>query len=60
LIEEFMLLANIAVATKLHEVFPAVSVLRKHPNPKFKSLTKLQEILYKLGFEFDLSSNKSL
>ena len=33
LVEEFMLLANIYVARKIHSVFPESSMLRRHPPP---------------------------
>ena len=38
LVEEFMLLANIAVACKIVSHYPAYSVLRKHDSPKSKEL----------------------
>ncbi len=34
LIEEFMLLANMAVARRIHAAFPALALLRRHPPPK--------------------------
>lgn len=34
LIEEFMLLANMAVARKIQRAFPETSLLRRHPKPK--------------------------
>lgn len=34
LIEEFMLLANVAVAEKITSHFPSNSILRKHSSPK--------------------------
>lgn len=34
LIEEFMLLANMAVARRIHKEFPDLSLLRRHPPPK--------------------------
>ena len=36
LVEEFMLLANISVAEKILSRFPAISVLRRHSEPKAK------------------------
>lgn len=36
LVEEFMLLANVSVAEKILERFPAISVLRRHQEPKAK------------------------
>ena len=34
MVEEFMLLANIAVANKIYDCFPSSAVLRKHNSPK--------------------------
>lgn len=34
LIEEFMLLSNCSVAEKIYERFPALSILRRHTQPK--------------------------
>lgn len=36
MVEEFMLLANIAVAEKIVTHFPSCSILRKHSQPKAK------------------------
>ena len=36
MVEEFMLLANIAVAEKIYAHFPALAILRRHPQPKPK------------------------
>ncbi|XP_017066310.1 DIS3-like exonuclease 2 [Drosophila eugracilis] len=60
LIEEFMLLANQAVARFIHDSFPDISVLRNHPPPLTKSLKSLREKLGALGFELDYSSSKAL
>ena len=58
MVEEFMLLANVAVATKIVEAFPAYSILRRHPQPKTADLTVLGSRLARLGFDlrFDTSS----
>ncbi|KAH8347180.1 hypothetical protein KR059_006267, partial [Drosophila kikkawai] len=60
MIEEFMLLANQAVARFIHDSFPDMSVLRNHPPPLTKSLKALREKLVALGFELDYSSSKAL
>ncbi|EDW92684.2 DIS3-like exonuclease 2 [Drosophila yakuba] len=60
LIEEFMLLANQAVARFIHDSFPDIAVLRNHPPPLTKSLKSLREKLLVLGFELDYSSSKAL
>ncbi|KAH8297866.1 hypothetical protein KR054_012281, partial [Drosophila jambulina] len=60
MIEEFMLLANQAVARFIHDAFPDMAVLRNHPPPLTKSLKALREKLVALGFELDYSSSKAL
>ena len=56
LIEEFMLLANMAVARKIYTSFPALSVLRRHPPPKGPFLDILLASLQSLGVVIDRSS----
>ena len=34
MVEEFMLLANVSVASKIFESYPTSAVLRKHSSPK--------------------------
>ena len=41
LIEEFMLLANMAVAHHISNAYPEVALLRRHPPPKDKSMDNL-------------------
>ena len=41
LIEEFMLMANMAVARKIYECFPEQALLRRHPPPKRESVNRL-------------------
>jgi exosome complex exonuclease DIS3/RRP44 len=60
LIEELMLLANQAVATKILSAFPMFGVLRRHPPPKDDALKSLRKLLLKLGFDFKFGSNKEL
>ena len=52
LIEEFMLLANISVATKIENVFPDLALLRCHPDPKEALLEKSVDQLNKYGKKF--------
>ena len=40
MIEEFMLLANIAVAEKIVMHYPSFSILRRHPQPKVKEVAE--------------------
>lgn len=61
LIEELMLLANQAVATKILNTFPMFGVLRRHPPPKDEQLKTLQKLLAKHGLhDFAFGSNKEL
>lgn len=60
LVEEFMLLANISVADKILSRFPAISVLRRHQEPKLKQLQELQQLMRELGYEFEFETSKLL
>jgi exoribonuclease R len=51
LVEEFMLLANMASARRIYNAFPALALLRRHPPPNDKKLSKAQKILTKYGFD---------
>ena len=53
LIEEFMLKANISVAERIAEVFPAQALLRCHPVPKERGFEKFQEQMKKFGIEIN-------
>ena len=41
MVEEFMLLANVAVAERLADYYPSFAILRRHPLPKEKALRDL-------------------
>jgi len=61
MIEEFMLLANQSVASKILDTFPMFAVLRRHPPPKDEALKTLKKLLAKHDFhEFEFGSNKEL
>ncbi|XP_076601394.1 DIS3-like exonuclease 2 [Chaetodon auriga] len=60
LVEEFMLLANIATAHHIHRRFPELALLRRHPPPKAKMVDELQELCDQLGIDIDLSSAGAL
>jgi len=60
LVEEFMLLANISVATKLYEVFPQHAVLRKHPIPSQGMFDTLIKATRSIGVHIDASTGKTL
>ena len=55
LIEEYMLLANISVATKIQQIFPNIALLRCHPEPKMTLLDKFVDQLRKYGMLIYLS-----
>jgi hypothetical protein len=46
LIEEFMLLANMAVARKLYRTYPDLAVLRRHPPPQTRMIDDLVSIIF--------------
>ncbi|XP_030385816.1 DIS3-like exonuclease 2 [Scaptodrosophila lebanonensis] len=60
MIEEFMLLANQAVARFIHDRFPNIAVLRNHAPPLTKSMKALREKLLPLGYDLDYSSSKAV
>lgn len=61
LVEEFMLLANISVAEKIQETYPATAVLRRHAPPPKTNFEVLQDILAKRrGLALDVSSSGAL
>ncbi|XP_030259119.1 DIS3-like exonuclease 2 isoform X2 [Sparus aurata] len=60
LVEEFMLLANIATAHHIYGKFPELALLRCHPPPKTKMVDELQELCDQLGINIDLSSAGAL
>lgn len=41
LVEEFMLLANMAVARQIEKYYPKTALLRKHPGPKQKIIKEV-------------------
>ncbi|XP_052083501.1 DIS3-like exonuclease 2, partial [Mytilus californianus] len=56
LVEEFMLLANIAVADKIKKHFPDKALLRRHPKPQSKMVDELVEWSTNVGFPIDATS----
>ncbi|KAM9789245.1 DIS3-like exonuclease 2 [Neosynchiropus ocellatus] len=60
LVEEFMLLANIATASHIYNSFPELALLRRHPPPKTKMVDELQELCDQLGIDIDFSSAGAL
>ncbi|XP_051855563.1 DIS3-like exonuclease 2 [Antechinus flavipes] len=60
LVEEFMLLANMAVAHQIYRSFPERALLRRHPPPQSKLLSDLEELCDQLGLAIDFSSAGAL
>ncbi|KAG1937810.1 DIS3-like exonuclease 2 [Pimephales promelas] len=60
LVEEFMLLANMAVAHQIYRTYPELSLLRRHPPPQSKMVDDLQEFCDQMGLDVDFSSSGAL
>jgi len=60
MVEEFMLLANVAVAEKLLVHFPNCAMLRRHPRPSPEMFEPLLKAAAAVGFEVDPSTSKTL
>ncbi|CAF4908510.1 unnamed protein product [Pieris macdunnoughi] len=56
LIEEFMLLANMAVANKIYEDHPKLAFLRCHPEPSNYMLRQLAKALKPMGIDLEINS----
>ncbi|XP_067310498.1 DIS3-like exonuclease 2 isoform X1 [Pseudorasbora parva] len=60
LVEEFMLLANMAVAHQIYRTYPELALLRRHPPPQSKMVDDLQEFCDQMGLDIDFSSSGAL
>ncbi|XP_068219818.1 uncharacterized protein Dis3l2 isoform X3 [Palaemon carinicauda] len=60
LIEEFMLLANMAVAHKIYNSYPNIAVLRRHPPPLEKPMETLKSVLKRIDIQLDIESAGAL
>lgn len=61
LVEEFMLLANISVASKIHKSFPQTALLRRHAAPPKTNFEELaNQLKVKRGMELRTESSKLL
>uniref|UniRef100_A0A7I4YSR7 DIS3-like exonuclease 2 n=1 Tax=Haemonchus contortus TaxID=6289 RepID=A0A7I4YSR7_HAECO len=60
LVEEFMLLANMAVARKIERHFRKTALLRCHPPPKKKVLRDALKLCNTIGFPIDGTSSGEL
>jgi exosome complex exonuclease DIS3/RRP44 len=55
-----MLLSNIAVAEKIVQHFPSISILRHHVPPKHKQLEKFKKLLQSQGYDLEFTTSKEL
>lgn len=60
LIEEFMLLANMAIAHHINAAYPETALLRRHPKPHEKQLEDVIEICKSFGINFNGTSSKTI
>ncbi|KAL3711670.1 exosome catalytic subunit dis3 [Talaromyces marneffei ATCC 18224] len=61
LVEEFMLLANITVASKIYSAFPQTALLRRHASPPPQNFEQLAaQLQKKRGLHLDVSSSGAL
>jgi len=60
LIEEFMLLTNIAVGQQIAVHFPEQALLRRHDSPIERRLTAFVERAERLGYKMDTTSQSTL
>ncbi|XP_072560603.1 DIS3-like exonuclease 2 isoform X2 [Paramormyrops kingsleyae] len=60
LVEEFMLLANMATAHRIYRSFPQYALLRRHPPPQTKMVDDLTEFCDQMGLSLDFSSAGAL
>ena len=59
-VEEFMLLANIAVARRVCDSFPRCALLRRHPAPPKANFASLLAAAASVGVSLDVSSSRAL
>jgi exosome complex exonuclease DIS3/RRP44 len=60
MVEEFMLLANIAVAKKIFETFPHCACLRRHPAPPVSNFDPLIKAAKSKNIKLQVETNKQL
>ncbi|XP_067950237.1 DIS3-like exonuclease 2 [Watersipora subatra] len=60
MIEEFMLLANMAVARKIHKSYPEKAILRMHPEPQGKQLSDLELVCSQMGLFIDTTNSHTM
>ena len=60
LIEEFMLLANMAVAHRIYDAFPHTALLRSHPKPDARQLEDVEALCKSLQINFSHETSKDI
>lgn len=61
LVEEFMLLANVSVASRIYEAFPQTAILRRHGAPPKTNFDELaNQLKVKKGLELRVDSSRAL
>jgi exoribonuclease R len=60
LVEEFMLLANVAVAQRIFRSFPGCSLLRRHPKPLEHKLEAILELYRGMGYRMEGATSGQL
>jgi exosome complex exonuclease DIS3/RRP44 len=55
LVEEFMLLANMAAARRIYVAFPSFALLRQHDAPNEKKLQQSVQVLAAEGFDLHVT-----
>ncbi len=60
LVEEFMLLANIAVAHRIYDKYPEHAVLRRHPAPNSQQIQLVSDSIKEYGHDCDISTSNSI
>ena len=61
LVEEFMLLANMAAAARVARWLPSRALLRRHPPPAERKMEELAKTIFeKVGVRLDVSSSRAL
>ena len=60
LVEEFMLLANISVAQRIHSYYPSFSLLRRHPTPPTENFAPLVQAAAAVGFTIQVDTSRQL
>ena len=60
MVEEFMLLANVAVARKIYEAFPECACLRRHPVPPQSNFDPIIKAAESQNIKINVENGKSL